>query len=84
MLSKLARAFVPLTTLAAVLVLSAMLMPKRASGSERRPVAAAAAPDQITFGHDVVIAQPVNGDVQVYGGAGRVLRSRTAAASPET
>jgi hypothetical protein len=72
MLSKLARAFVPLTTLAAVLVLSAMLMPKRASGSERRPVAAAAAPDQITFGHDVVIAQPVNGDVQVYGGAATV------------
>lgn len=62
----------PLTTLVAILVLSAVLLPKRAIGSERHPVATAAAPDQITFGHDVVIAQPVNGDVQVYGGAAMV------------
>ena len=72
MLTKLARAFVPLTTLAAILVLSVVLMPKRAIGSERRPVAAPAESDQITFGHDVDIALPVNGDVQVYGGAATV------------
>ena len=70
-MTRLARAFVPLTTLAAIVVLSIVLMPKRASGSERN-AAAAPASNQITLGHDVIIAQPVNGDVQVYGGAATV------------
>ena len=70
--TKLARALVPLTSLAAIVVLSIVLMPKRASGSERGVVAKTGASGQVTFGRDVVIDHPVDGDVQVYGGAATI------------
>ena len=57
------------TSLAAVFVISLLLMPQGAVGSDRQNVAATHRADRYVFGQDAVIDQPTDGNVQVYGGS---------------
>ena len=64
---RVARLLVPLTTIAAVVVIVMLLAPLGARGSEHAPMQSIGR-DQYLFGRDAVIDHPVNGNVQVYGG----------------
>lgn len=57
------RLLVPLMSVAAIAVLVLVLMPKSATGAERKP-----ASDVYVFNHDVEINTPTPGTVQAYGG----------------
>lgn len=64
---RVASLLVPLTSIAALIVLFMLLAPAGAVGEERG-VTTTAASDVYVFGDDTTISEPVSGSVQVYGG----------------
>jgi hypothetical protein len=68
---RLARLLVPLMSLAALFVLTLLLVPAGASGDENH-VASVDRADQYFFGRDADINHPVHGNVQIYAGSATV------------
>ena len=66
---RIARLLIPLTSIAALAVVTMLLLPRGAAGDERTPThLTTTSHDQYLFGRDAVIEQPVQGNVQVYFG----------------